>query len=123
MASREYAAALAPQGVCVGDGPSRESSQHPRFRLGIAVDFGGDERRVGGEPPGSVLVSHERGQRGERENCADAERGGQRVVGGQDRNQAGGRAGEHRGDHGDHAGDGAEPLPVLVGEPLYAQPV
>ena len=43
----------------------------------------------------------------------------QRVVEDQDRRQGSGRAGEHRRDHRDHAGDRAIPLPAIAGHSLH----
>jgi hypothetical protein len=61
------------------------------------------------------------------DQCRSGDDGGdgrryQRVAKGYRREQPGGRAGQYRGDHGDHPGDGQKLLPPADLEPRGGQP-
>jgi hypothetical protein len=82
----------------------------------------GEQRCRAAPDPGRILIPHQPGKCRSGDDHAGDKRRYQRVARSYGREQPAGRAGQYRGDHGDHPGDGQELLPQADPQSRGGQP-
>jgi hypothetical protein len=101
-------------GWCLGTGPGKVTSA---WLTKMAFSCTGQQRCGAAPDPGRILIPHQPGQCRRSDDHAGDKRRYQRVARRYGREQPASRAGQDRGDHGDHPGDGQELLPQADPQP------